>query len=351
MIVVPDDSALHRLRVRLDRSDDAYAHALWVGGQRSEPWAAAVAEARADLADPGDLLDIDPVAQASARAQRAISETVLAQQDAMPSAPLRSGAGHGDILLVMRDALKATAALPGLVRDEVAHIFADRPRAVLIRLAITIAMALGFVVTYELIGWSSYDMKSLSIYLFSAVAGSVVCTNALCFDAQRVRESLATQQPLWRVLVVKNIAIALMIAVAAIPVVVLISTGADHPNAVVIIDQLIAMLFIWLGVANVLSVISPLRREPFTARLGDGTWLPFLLSFGISYGVGLTVNLMIYWRMWARHAAAHEIAGGAWSAFFLVLLSSVIVWVLLTVLAVTSAHHPIVRRVLIREMR
>ncbi|GEE03689.1 hypothetical protein nbrc107696_41350 [Gordonia spumicola] len=351
MIGVADDSALHRLRVHLDRSDDAYAHALWVGGDSSQPWAAAVAEARADLDAADDVLDADPVSLAATRARHSISEIVLAQNDALPTTPKYQDGGHSDVLLAMRDAVRSTATLPRMVREEIAHIFADRPRAILIRLAITIAMALSFVVTYEVIGWSNYDAKSLSIYLFSAVAGSVVCTNALCFDAQRVRQALAAQVPLWRVLIVKNIAIAVMIVAAAVPVVVLISTGTDHPNALVIVDQLIAMLFIWLGVANVLSVVSPLRREPFTDRLSDGTWLPFLLSFGISYGVGLTVNLMIYWRMWARHAAAHEIAGGAWSAFFLVLLSSMVVWILLTVLAVTSAHHPIVRRVLIREMR
>ncbi|MGK2883055.1 MAG: hypothetical protein ACSLE6_20500 [Mycobacterium sp.] len=48
-----------------------------------------------------------------------------------------------------------------------------------------------------------------------------------------------------------------------------------------------------LGVANVLSVVYPLRHEPVSARIHDGTWQPNLFSFAVSYGIGLTVNLMI----------------------------------------------------------
>jgi hypothetical protein len=110
------------------------------------------------------------------------------------------------------------------------------------------------------------------------------------------------------------------------------------------------MVFIWLGVGNVLSVVYPLRHEPVSARLADGTWKPYLFTFAVSYGVGLTVNLMIYWRLWARQAASAEIAGGMWAAFALVLASAVLSWILLTVFAVACSRQPRLRRVLSREM-
>ncbi len=110
------------------------------------------------------------------------------------------------------------------------------------------------------------------------------------------------------------------------------------------------MIFIWLGVGNVLSVIYPLRHEPVAARLKDGTWKLFLFSFVLSYGVGLTVNLTIYWRLWARQTANTQIAGGAWVAFLLVLASAVLSWMLLTVFAVACSQQPAVRRKLSREM-
>jgi hypothetical protein len=109
-------------------------------------------------------------------------------------------------------------------------------------------------------------------------------------------------------------------------------------------------VFIWLGVGNVLSVVYPLRHEPFSARLHDGTWKRYLFSFAVSYGVGLTVNLMIYWRLWARHTASTELVGGDWAAFLLVLASAITSWVLLTVFALACSREPRIRRALSREM-
>ena len=86
------------------------------------------------------------------------------------------------------------------------------------------------------------------------------------------------------------------------------------------------------------------------ARLGDGTWRPYLLSFAVSYGIGLTVNLMIYWRLWARQKASEELSGGQLAAFALVLASAITSWVLLTVFAVACSREPRIRRVLSREM-
>ncbi len=70
----------------------------------------------------------------------------------------------------------------------------------------------------------------------------------------------------------------------------------------------------------------------------------------MSYGVGLTVNLMIYWRLWARQVAADQMAGGDWAAFALILVSALLIWGLLTVFAVACSREPAIRRVLSREM-
>jgi hypothetical protein len=100
----------------------------------------------------------------------------------------------------------------------------------------------------------------------------------------------------------------------------------------------------------VLSVLYPIRHEPVSARLHDGTWKPYLFSFALSYGVGLTVNLMIFWRLWSGQTASTELVGGEWAAFLLVLGSAITSWVLLTVFAVTCSREPRIRRILSREM-
>ena len=140
-----------------------------------------------------------------------------------------------------------------------------------------------------------------------------------------------------------------LITTAGLPIVAALTWVADA-NPVALIDQLVTMVFIWLGVGNVLSVIYPLRHEPMTARLNDGTWLPFLFAFALSYSVGLTVNLTIYWRLWARQAANAHIAGGEWAAFAMVLASAILSWMLLTVFAVACSQQPAIRRKLSREM-
>jgi hypothetical protein len=160
---------------------------------------------------------------------------------------------------------------------------------------------------------------------------------------------MARGKRVWEILVAKNLAMAVMITVAALPVIAFL-TVANEGSPIALIDQLVTMVFIWLGVGNVLSVLYPIRHEPVSARLHDGTWKPYLFSFALSYGVGLSVNLMIFWRLWSRQTASAELAGGEWAAFLLVLGSALASWVLLTVFAVTCSREPRIRRILSREM-
>jgi len=314
---------------------------------------AVVAAAHAVLA-LGDAADIGATttpseAEAAAiasvgRARIAVAEAVLAVDNARHATGTPTAAGHP-----LRGVVASLSSLSRGILDEVRHITADRPRKILLRIVITVAVGLALVAAYHLTGMKRYDLSGLTLYLFSVVVGSVVCTNSLCFEAERVRPALAGGQRVWRILVLQNIAMAILITIAGLPVSAA-RTWMRAANPVALVDQLVTMVFIWLGIGNVLSVLYPLRHEPMAARLKDGTWKPFLFSFVLSYGVGLTVNLMIYWRLWARQAANAQITGGAWVAFLLVLASAILSWMLLTVFAVACSQQPIVRRKLSREM-
>ncbi|BBZ33128.1 hypothetical protein MCNF_17330 [Mycolicibacterium confluentis] len=285
------------------------------------------------------------VALARAAVAEAVRTTAQAQGVALGEAEPETAA--------RRQAARAFPALLNrlgrLVVGELRHIVADRPRAIAMRIVITLGIALSLVAFYHLTGFTRYDAGRLTLYLFSAVIGSVVCTNALCFEAQRVRDALTSGESLWRILVSKNLAMAALVLLAGLPVIALLTVAGDG-NAIAMVDQLLTMVFIWLGVGNVLSVLYPLRHEPISARLKDGTWKPYLLSFAVSYGVGLAVNLMIYWRLWSRQTASQHLAGGAWAAFILVLASALVSWLLLTVLAVACSREHRQRRLLSREM-
>jgi hypothetical protein len=321
----------------------AAASAPW--RERADDYARGVARTRG-VPVPPQHAGADAVL-AVALARIAVAEAVVAVCRARGADVAAAGTGENRI------AVLRGAPLSGLgkrVVAEVRHLVADKPRAVLMRLLITLGISLALVSVFHFSGMSRYDdVSRLSLYLFSAVVGSVVCTNALCFEAQRVRDAMSHGARLWQILVAKNLAMAVLITVAALPVVAFL-TVAREGNPIALVDQLVTMVFIWLGVGNVLSVLYPLRQEPISARLHDGTWKPYLFSFALSYGVGLSVNLMIFWQLWSRQTAATELSGGEWAAFLLVLLSALTSWVLLTVFAVTCSREPRIRRILSREM-
>lgn len=348
-----DDAALFDAEARARSELAALSGGADIAAAAADPQWQARAEDRATrTADPAGACTPEQ-ARASAvvavgLARAAVAEAVIAVAASRRAASAARGASTR--AAVAANAGRGLRALGRPVLDEVRHLLADRPRAILARIVVTLATALSLVTFYHVTGMTRYDDAGrLTLYLFSAVVGSVICTNALCFEAARVRAMLQSGAPLWRILIAKNLAMAALITVAGLPVIGLLSVAGDV-NPVPMVDQLVTMVFIWLGVGNVLSVVYPLRHEPVSARLRDGTWKPFLLSFAVSYGVGLTVNLMIYWRLWSRYQASTELSGGAWAAFTLVLVSAMVSWILLTVFAAACSRDPRVRQVLSREM-
>ncbi|MGU3502884.1 ABC transporter permease [Mycobacterium sp. C31M] len=342
-----DDTALaaaaRTARVEVARSQDSIGADIGASGASPQWLARAADHARGVAATSGEQPAAADVVVAVGLARAAVAEAVLTVARAREIVPEPTRAA------VLR---RARPALPGLARRaaaELRHIVFDSPRAILARTAITLGIALSIVAFYHFAGLVRYDAGRLTLYLFSAVIGSVICTNALCFEAERVRRALSAGERIWQVLVTKNLAMATLVIGAGLPVILALTATGDG-NPVAMIDQLVTMVFIWLGVGNVLSVVYPLRHEPFSARIADGTWKPFLFSFALSYGVGLTVNLMIYWRLWSRQTASRELVGGDWAAFALVLASALTSWVLLTVFAVACSREPRVRALLSREM-
>jgi cytochrome b561 len=365
-------AAVDELRFLADslrRVDAATAAAHWDDGALAE----VLDDAQAELASARDVIADDIAAAAAsapwreraadhARGVAATGELTVPAEQAAANAVVAVALARAAIAEAILAVARARTADDGVAGRQAKRIGVLRVAPVSgvgrriveevrhVRLVITLGISLSLVSVYHFSGWTRYDdVSRLSLYLFSAVVGSVVCTNALCFEAQRVRDAMGRGERLWQILVAKNLAMAVLVTVAALPVIGFL-TVANEGNPIAMVDQLITMVFIWLGVGNVLSVLYPIRHEPVSARLHDGTWKPFLFSFALSYGVGLTVNLMIFWRLWSRQKASTELVGGEWAAFLLVLGSAITSWVLLTVFAVTCSREPRIRRILTREM-
>ena len=222
------------------------------------------------------------------------------------------------------------------IREEARHVVSGKPRSIAFRLGLSLGMGLAYLAFIRLFQWDTKEdrLPYLALYALSGVVGSVVCTNALSFDAGRVRAALSGGTRLWHVLVAKNAVMLLLVGSAGFLLsAVLAWRSGSSADLVKACGQVLTMILLWLGVANVMSVSLPLRAEPMTARRHDGTWKQFLLSFVISYGVGLIVNLMLYWRVWAKTTLLEQM-GGPWIPVLLLLASAAATWLLLTVLAV-----------------
>jgi len=243
-------------------------------------------------------------------------------------------------------------ALTDDVGTEFHHVLARRPRSILIKLAISLGLGLAYLGFIRLSQWESYSelMPYLAIYAVSGVIGGVVCTNALSWDARRVRTELTSGTRLWHLLLSKNITMFLLVGAVGLVLSIALAWWAGQWSSLFkALGQLVTMMLIWLGVGNVLSVLSPLRVEPLKERRKDGTLRPFLLSFATSYIIGLGVNLMLTWRVWAKQSMIAEL-GGITLPVLMLVFSALVLYLLLTVLAVSLADLPRIRRVLLREM-
>ncbi|WP_420121786.1 hypothetical protein [Nakamurella sp.] len=239
------------------------------------------------------------------------------------------------------------------VGRELGTVLRSRPRSILVKLAISLGLGLAYLGFIRLFQWDDKSelLPYLALYALSGVIGGVVCTNALSWDATRVREALTSGRRLWHILLSKNLMMFLLVGAVGVVLSGLLAWKADAYGSTLAkaLGQLVTMMLLWLGVGNVLSVISPLRVEPIKARLKDGTLKPFLLSFVVSYGIGLGVNLMLTWRVWAKQSMIQEL-GGVTVPVLTLVLSGLVLYMLLTVLAVTLADQPRFRRALLREM-
>ncbi|WP_435804387.1 hypothetical protein [Rhodococcus erythropolis] len=243
-------------------------------------------------------------------------------------------------------------ALGSRIGEEARHVVNDKPRSIAFRLGLSLGLGFAYLAFIRFFQWDAKEdrLPYLALYALSGVVGSIVCTNALSFDAERVRAALSGGTRLWHVLVAKNIVILILVGSAGLLLSAVLSWRAGTSTELVkACGQVLTMILLWLGVANVMSVVAPLRAEPMSARLRDGTWKPFLLSFVLSYGIGLIVNLMLYWRIWAKTTLLEQM-GAPWIPVLLLLTSAAATWLLLTVLAVLLAEQPRFRRALHREM-
>ena len=150
-------------------------------------------------------------------------------------------------------------ALGSGVSTEFSNVLRSRPRSILNKLAIGFVIGVAYLVFIWALDWDSNSelLPYFAIYALSGVIGGVVCTNALSWDAGRVRADLIGGRRLWHVLISKNWSMFVLVGTVGVVLSVLLAwpTG-EFSTLVKALGELFTMMLIWLGIGNVLSVLS-----------------------------------------------------------------------------------------------
>jgi hypothetical protein len=243
-------------------------------------------------------------------------------------------------------------ALAHGVTGEIKYILTRKPRSVIKSLAIGLAMGLLYLGWIRLFEWDT-DQKwlpYLGLWAIGVVMGGSVCVNAMSFDAMRVRAALDSGARLWHLLIIKNLALACLVAPIGFLLCGLLAWRAGDIYAFYKgCALMICMILLWLGVGNVLSVALPSRDEPIKKRKESGSLKQFLIAFVVSYLIGYLVNGMLVWRIFAAQDLANRL-GSALLPAIIIIVSSAFMWILLTIVAAALAQQPKVHRLMQKEI-
>jgi len=243
-------------------------------------------------------------------------------------------------------------ALAHGVTGEIKYILTRKPRSVIKSLAIGLAMGLLYLGWIRLFEWDT-DQKwlpYLGLWAIGVVMGGSVCVNAMSFDAMRVRAALDSGARLWHLLIIKNLALACLVAPIGFLLCGLLAWRAGDIYAFYKgCALMICMILLWLGVGNVLSVALPSRDEPIKKRKESGSIKQFIVAFVVSYFIGYLVNAMLVWRIFAAQDLADRL-GSALLPAIIIIVSSAFMWILLTIVAAALAQQPKVHRLMQKEI-
>lgn len=155
------------------------------------------------------------------------------------------------------------------VRAEIRWAFTP-PRTWLMGVVANLFLAAGWLVVQPMTSGAPrhYDWVILvSTYFSSFVLADVTTTNLLGADHYRVRKGLSDGVPLWRILVIKNLALLVIVGLPTLAAAMALTLWKETPARLAITIPTVAVPIVsWLGVGNVISVLHPISVEPLIRR-------------------------------------------------------------------------------------
>jgi hypothetical protein len=212
------------------------------------------------------------------------------------------------------------------------------PRTWLMGVAANLFLAAAWLVVQPLTaGRHHHDWVILiGTYFSSWVLADVTTTNLLGADHYRVAKGLSDGVPFWRMLMIKNLALIVIVGLPTLAAAMALTLGLESPARLAVTIPTVAVPIVsWLGVGNLISVLHPVSVEPLIRRWrqrGDrrrtGGWvlaltLPYALYYvadpmnGIEHRVLWTQVPALIWPVFGRDTKSFvhlAIATGVWIA-------------------------------------
>jgi hypothetical protein len=202
--------------------------------------------------------------------------------------------------VVRRSAMRPAAARSaaedlqhGLLRSvgaEIRWAFA-LPRAWLAGVAVNLVLSLLWLVAEPVRAEGHRDWVILvGTYFASFILADVTTTNVLGVDHVRVQKGLHDRIPVWRILLIKNLALLAIVGVPTLTAAVLLTLSLETPARLTItVPEVAVPMLSWLGIGNLVSVLLPVGYEPLIRRWrqrGDvGRTTAWLAHLALPYGL------------------------------------------------------------------
>ena len=158
-------------------------------------------------------------------------------------------------------------ALPSAVAAEIRWAFTP-PRSWLCGVAVNLVLALVWLLVQPLHPHRHHDWVILiGTYFSSFILADVTTTNLLGVDHIRVCKALGDGVSLWRVLLVKNLALVVIVGLPTLAAAMAMTLWLETPaRLAVTIPNVAVPIVSWLGVGNLVSVLLPVGDEPLIHR-------------------------------------------------------------------------------------
>jgi hypothetical protein len=233
------------------------------------------------------------------------------------------------------------------VRAEIRWAFTP-PRTWLMGVVANLFLAAGWLMVQPLTpGSRHYDWVILvSTYFSSFILADVTTTNLLGADHYRVRKGLANGVPLWRILVIKNLALLVIVGLPTLAAAMALTLWLETPARLGITIPTVAVPIVsWLGVGNLVSVLHPVSVEPLIRRWRQrrhhrrtGGWvLALTLPYALYY-VADPMGGVEHRVLWTQVPRSISPVLGRDAKSFVHVAIAVGVWIAGTVAAVLWVH-------------